>query len=198
MVMEEKGLSTACTHLARQVLYGNGSESKDVVETLAGKFLAICEQHQHYVRCNRESDNVIENSVWYLADVHAIPPMGTSTSWFSEAMSVLIELAVPNTALGANSARLMPQIQEGIAQSLANSPISKEDVRLDDEDARTIKLFESAGSEYGIVSDLLDLVQRLHHGDPLDAEEKRLFHVASLAAPLTRRTRIESGIDKDI
>lgn len=196
--MEEKGLSTACTHLARQVLYGNGSESKDVVETLAGKFLAICKQHQHYVRRNRESDNVIENSVWYLADVHVIPPMGTSTSWLSEAMSVLIELAVPNAALGANSARVMPQIQEGIAQSLANSPISKEDVRLDDEDARTIKLFESAGSEFGIVSDLLDLVQRLYHVDPLDAEAKRLFHVASLAAPLTHRARIESGIDKDI
>ncbi len=196
--MQEKGLSAACTHLARQVLYGNGSESKDVVETLAGKFLDICKQHQHYVRCSCESDDVIENSVWYLADVHAIPPMGTSTSWFSEAMSVLIELAVPNAALGANSARVMPQIQEGIAQSLANAPLSKEDVRLDDDDARTIKFFESAGSEFGIVSDLLDLVQRLYNGDPLDADAKRLFQVASLAAPLTRRARIESGIDKEI
>lgn len=110
--MQEKGLSAACTHLAHQVLYGNGSESKDVVETLAEKFVDICKQHQHYVRCSRESDDVIENSVWYLADVHAIPPMGTSTSWFSEAMSVLIELAVPNAALGAHSARVMPQIHE--------------------------------------------------------------------------------------
>lgn len=92
----------------------------------------------------------------------------------------------------------MLTINASIAQSLANSPISKEDVRLDDEDARTIKLFESAGSEFGIVSDLLDLVQRLYHGDPLDAEDKRLFHVVSLATPLTRRARIESGIDKDI
>lgn len=196
--MDEKGLLAACTHLARQVLYSNGSESKDVVETLAGKFLAICQQHQDYVRGNRESDDVIENSVWYLADVHAIPPMGISTSWFSEVMSVLIELAVPNAALGENSARVIPQIQEGIAQALANAPISKENIRLDDQDARTIKLFELAGSEFGMVSDLLDLVQGLYHGDPLDEEAKRLFHVAALAAPLTRRARIESGLDKDI
>ena len=194
---EETGLPEACAHLARQVLYGNGSESKDVVETLAEKFLAICEQHQDWVRRNRESDDVIENAVWYLADVHAIPPMGTSTTWFSEAMTVLIELAVPNTILGASSARVMPQIQEGIAQTLANAPISKEDVRLDDQDARTIKLFEAAGTEYGMVSDLLDLVQRLYHGDPLDAESKRLFLVAALAAPLTRRARVESGVDSD-
>lgn len=196
--MAETRLSTACTYLAKQVLYGNGAESMDVVETLAGKFLSICEGHQEYVRSNRETDEVIENSVWYLADVHAIPPMGTSTSWFSDAMSVLIELAVPNAGLGANSARVMPQIQEGIAQALAGAPISKEDVRLDEEDARAIKQLEKAGSEYGLVSDLLDLVERLYHGDPIDAESKRFFHAAALAAPLTRRSRIESGIDKDI
>lgn len=196
--MDEKELPTACAYLARQVLYGNGSESKDVVETLAEKFLAICEQHQDHVRQNRESDDVIENSVWYLADVHAIPPMGTSTTWFSEALAVLVELAVPNSILSASSARVMPQIQEGIAQALANAPISKEEVRLEDEDARAIKIFESAGTEYGMVTDLLDLVQRLYHGDPLDAESKRLFLVAALAAPLTRRARIESGVDKEL
>ena len=196
--MDEKGLPAACAHLARQVLYRNGSESKDVVETLAEKFLVICEQHQNHVRRNRESDDVLENAVWYLAEVHAIPPMGTSTTWFSEAMTVLVELSVPNTELSARAAKVMPQIQEGIAQALSNAPMSKEEFRLEDAEAKDVKLFELAGKEYGRVSDLLDLMQRLYHGDPLDSESKRLFHVAALAAPLTRRARIESGIDKEL
>lgn len=65
--MSNLGLEGACEYLAKRVLYGNGAESKDVVETLAGKFLAICEAHQDWVRRNRDTDDVIENAVLYLA-----------------------------------------------------------------------------------------------------------------------------------
>ena len=197
-IVSNTGLEAACVHLAKQVLYGNGADSKDVVETLAAKFLSICEEHQDWVRRNRESDDVIENAVWYLAHVHAIPPMRTDTSWFSQAMRLLLELAVPNTGLTADSFKLIPQLQEGMAQTMADAPISSTEVRLEDSETKIIKMFEVAGSEYGRVSELLDLVERLYHADPLDTELKRFFVVAALAAPLVRRARIESGIDKEI
>lgn len=57
--------------------------------------------------------------------------------------------------------------------------------------------FEDAGSEYGLVSELLDLVERLYHADPLDVETKRFFAVAALAAPLVRRARIKAGLDSE-
>lgn len=38
----------------------------------------------------------------------------------------------------------------------------------------------------------------MNFSDPIDPESKRLFLVAALAAPLTRRARIKSGVDKDI
>jgi hypothetical protein len=124
--------------------------------------------------------------------------MKTDTSWFSQAMSLLLELAVPNTGLTANSFKLIPQLQEGMAQTMADAPMSSTEMRLEDSETKIIKMFEAAGSEYGQVSDLLDLVERLYHADPLDAEIKRYFAVAAFAAPLVRRARIELGIDKEI
>lgn len=195
--MSKNGLENACEYLAERVLNGKGAISSDVVETLGQSFLSICEEHQDHVRRNREGDDVIENAVRYLADVHAIPPMGTGTAWFSNSMNVLIELAVPNGTLDSHAAKVLPQIQEGIMQSLVEAQISKAAVRLDDKDAKDVKLFEVAGTQFGLVSGLLDLVEMLYHGDPLDEDSNRLFLVAATAAPMTRRARIVAGLDKE-
>ena len=140
--MNTTGLSAACTYLAKTVLQGNGAYSNDVVETLANKFIGVCEEHQDWVRRNREGDEVIENAVWYLADVHAIPPMGTNISWFSDAMGLLLELAVPNSGQTNNSVKILPQLQEGIAQSIATMPITAGELRLEDSETKMIKRFE--------------------------------------------------------
>lgn len=191
MIKQESGLLRACRHLARQVLSGVGAQSADVVETLAGKFLAIAEDHQDFVRQERETDDVIEHAVLYLADVHAVPPHGTDTAWFREALNVLMELAVPNSALNEDAAQLMPSLQEGINQALASVPIGRNELRLEDEDVVLLKRLEEAGCEYGCVSDLLDLVERLFHGDLVQTDDRRFWKLAALAAPMTRRARGE-------
>lgn len=182
-------LAQACLHLARQVLWKTTGASTDVTETLAGKFLDIAEDHQDLVRQVRENDHVIEHAVRYLADVHAIPPMGTDTSWFRDSLEVLIELAVPNRGLTPEAAKLMPCLQQGIAESLADVPVSRSEVRIEDEDAQLLEFLQEAGCQYGCVSDLLDLIERLYHGDPLADEDRRFMMLAAMAAPLTRNAR---------
>ena len=182
-------LFVACTAVARQVLQKNGTASSDVVETLAQKFLAIAEDHQDFVRRERESDDVIALAVQYIAAVHAIPPSGTSTEWFHITLSTLMEVAVPNSVLDADSGKLLPCLQEGIRQSLAQLPVSRSSIRIEDEDAKTIRRMQDAGVEHGCTSDLLDLLERLFHGDPLSEEDQRLFFLSAMAAPITRNAR---------
>lgn len=189
------GLMAACKDLARQVLVGPSSSS-DLVETLASQYYKIAEDHQDFVRQQRESDVVIEHAVRYIAAVHAIPPCGTDTEWFRNMLGAIMEIAVPNSGLSEEAAKLMPCLQEGIVQALADVPVSRDSVRVDDEDAKWIKAIEHAGVEYGCVSDMLDLIERLYHGDPLTENDLRFYRLYALAAPLTRQGRIDAGLDK--
>ena len=188
-------LFIACKAVAREVLWRNGAASNDVVETLAGKFLAIAEEHQDFVRGQRETDVVIAHAVRYIAHAHAIPPSGTDTKWFRDSLAVLMELAVPNRGLDEGAARFLPYVQEGIRESLADVPVSRNSMRIEDEDAANIRRMQEAGTEHGVASDLLDLIEKLFHGDPLTEEDQRFFHLAAVAAPMTRQARIANGMD---
>lgn len=189
--LEPSDLEQACREVAKEVLWRNGAASADVVETLAAKFLTIAAEHQDFVRRQRESDAVIANAVRYMAHVHAIPPSGTDTRWFAEVLHVLMELAVPNTGLTEPSAAFLVNVQEGIRESLANVPEPRALTRIEDDDAATLKRMQDAGIEHGAASDMLDLLEKLYHGDPLQPEDKRMFYLAALAAPLTRHARTD-------
>ncbi|PWF23220.1 hypothetical protein [Corticimicrobacter populi] len=191
----EIDLFNACKEVARRVLWQNGAASSDVVETLAGKFLAIAEEHQDFVRKQRETDVVIAQAVRYIAHVHAIPPAGTDTQWFRNALAVLMELAVPNTGLDEEVAQFLSYVQEGIRESLANVSVSRSAMRIEDEDAAEISRMQDAGIEYGVTSDLLDLIEKLFHGDPLTEADQRFFHLAAVAAPMTRPKRAAKGLE---
>lgn len=192
----DQNLFEACKTVARQVLWKNGAASGDVAETLAQKFLAIAEEHQDFVRQQRETDDVIALAVYYIAHVHAIPPYGTDTDWFHDILTTLIEVAVPNSILNEESAALLPCLQQGIAESLASAPVSRQKLRIEDKDAETVSRLQDAGKDYGIASDLLDLIEKIYHGDQLSEEDQRFLYVAAVAAPLTRQARIDQGIDK--
>jgi len=182
-------LELACGEVAKQVLWQNGALSSDLVETLACKFLTIAKEHQDFVRRQRESDDVIAHAVQYIAHVHAIPPNGTDTGWFRNQLSPLMEMAVPNAGLTEAAAQFLPCVQEGIRESLAQVAVPRETTRIEDEDAEVLRRMQDAGVEHGVSSSLLDLLERLFHGDPLSEEDKRVFYLAAVAAPLTRNLR---------
>ena len=182
-------LYEACKEVASAVLSGPSGVSADLVDTLARKYLKCAVDHQDFVRGQREDDHVIERAVRYIARVHAIPPCGMDVAWFRTTLSTLIEVAVPNTGLDEETAALLPCLQEGIAVSLAQLPISREEMRLSDEDAGELARLRVSGVENGVVSELLDVVERLFHGDLVDAADKRLLKLAALSAPMVRHDR---------
>jgi hypothetical protein len=182
-------LKFACREVAKAVLWQNGAVSTDLVETLGAKFLKIAEEHQDFVRRQRESDEVIERAVRYIAHVHAIPPSGTDTNWFCQTLSILMELAVPNSGLTPEASEFLACVQEGIRESLADLPVPRTSVRIEDSDAKMLTRMQEAGIEHGVASELLDLLERLYHGDPMGEEERRLFYLSAVAAPLTRNAR---------
>lgn len=107
-----------------------------------------------------------------------------------------MELAVPNSGLTADAARLLPCIQQGICESFSEVPVSRNVMRLEDEEAARIRRLQDAGTEHGSASELLDLLEKLFHGDPLTQEDERFFYLAAVAAPLTRQERLAQGLDK--
>lgn len=183
----ENDLFRACVEVAQSILGRNGSP--DVIETVAGRYYSIACEYQDQVRGQREGDEVIANAVRYLAHTQAIPPMGTDTAWFMNSLGTLLEVAVPNSTLDQDSEPFLDQLQEGIWQARSTIPVDRQDLVLDKVDVEWMKNLESAGVEYGAVSELLDLVERLYQGLPLDEDSKRMLLLASLAAPLTRHAR---------
>ncbi|GGC09149.1 hypothetical protein GCM10007205_17880 [Oxalicibacterium flavum] len=197
MTKDSPNLFDSCKAVARQVLLKNGKTSNDVIETLAEKFLAIAETHQDFIRRQRESDDVIAYAVQYIADVHAILPMGTDTAWFTTTLATLLELAVPNSAVTDEAAPLLPCIQQGIREALSSIPISRGVLRLYDEDAESIRRLQDAGVEHGIACNMQELLEKLFHGDPLTHDDEHFFYLVAIGAPFTRQKRSTQGLDSD-
>lgn len=190
------GLFLACEEVARTTLWRQGERSNDVVETLAQNFYRIACEHREFVRQNCDTDDVIENAVRYLARIHAMPPSGTDTRWFSTSMEVLIQLAVPNAGNDEVSAKYLNDAQRGIIHALGDVPVSRELARVTDADAELLSRLVDAGCEHGIATEVFDLVDRLYHGHWLDEDDMRFFRLIAMAAPLTRQRRRDEGIDK--
>lgn len=190
-------ISIACAELARQVLWRGGAASSDVVETLASAYYEVAQTYRGMFGSvpERNDDAVIERAVQYLAHVHATPLSVTDVQWFDTALGVLLELAAPNTLLDEAAAELLPDLQRGIAESLAQTLVPREQLRVSAADAASIKAFEQAGAEHGPVARLLDLTERMFHGEPLDAPDMGLLRAASIAAALVRQARAGAGQD---
>lgn len=148
------------------------------------------------MRRNCDSDEVIENAVRYMARVHALPPSGTDTRWFDTTLSVLIEIAVPNTGIDELSGKYLYDAQRGIIRALGDVPVTRQSARITDEDAQLLSKLTDAGCEHGVALDVYDLVDRLYHGYWLEDDDMHFYRMISMAAPLTRQRRLDEGTDK--
>lgn len=111
-------LNDACLELAKQVLWSSKGTSSDIVETLAGKFQDEALHHVDFIAGQDRDPNILTRAIHYLAEAHAIPPMGTDISWFREMLSCLVELAVPNSGLTRRGAEFLKDVQVGITDSI--------------------------------------------------------------------------------
>jgi hypothetical protein len=117
--IEVPGLREACAELAHIVLAASQPQvSRDILETLAGRFALEAADFALLVASAGRDTTLLTRAVYYLIDAHALPLMGTDTEWFRQALSCLVELAVPGIALSPRGAAFLHDVEMGIAQSV--------------------------------------------------------------------------------
>lgn len=188
-----RSINFSCIWFLKKALWRQGAASNDIVDTLAGeltdKIFYLAE------RCYemRGEVEILTRAIRYLTEQHDGPWRGAE--WFENSLQLLIELAVPENALDEDSSEFLSDVQQGVSQSLQSAPVRKSDLRITEAIAGEIKLLQEAGCEYGVVSDLLDLAEKVFHGENLDEFQKELLLTAATAAPFVRQERIQRKID---
>jgi hypothetical protein len=57
---------------------------------------------------------LLARAIRYLAHVHAMPPMGDNTEWFTNMLTAVIEVARPNTAVDGEAKLFLRDMLHGI------------------------------------------------------------------------------------
>ena len=115
--LDRTGLLDACYRISRTTMWARHPVDADRIEAVAGALCEAALTHEDYIVEAGRDPNLLRLCVEYLEKTQAIPPMADDTRWFADMLSVLVELAVPNTIAGAESEGLYREIEAGIALS---------------------------------------------------------------------------------
>lgn len=110
-------LMDACHRVARTTMWARKPVDSTLIQALASSLYEIALTHQDYIVEAGRDPNLLSLCVEYLETTHAIPPMADDTRWFENMLSVLVELAVPNTITGTRTEGFYREIEAGIGES---------------------------------------------------------------------------------
>ena len=99
---------------------GNRSRIATTAWTDTPVVSSLCDaalMHEDCIVDASRDPNLLHLCVEYLDKTQAIPPMADDTRWFADMLSVLVELAIPNSISGPDSEGLYREIDAGIAVS---------------------------------------------------------------------------------
>lgn len=125
MHLHNKELDAACAQLARILLARQNSVSHDILDTVTTRLLQDAARHADYVQQLGRDPNMVTRAVLYLIDTHAHPDLGGDTAWFRPMLACLLELAAPSLALSGAGAGFLLDVEEGVAQSIADNDAPK-------------------------------------------------------------------------
>lgn len=113
--MDLDDLKAACYETVRMAMWQRRPIPASVIQDLADDFYAFAAERAKEYHEIGEDAEVVNRAVWYLAQVHASPPMNTDVRWFREMLSALLELAFPNTYVSpGNPRRFLEDLLKGI------------------------------------------------------------------------------------
>lgn len=121
MHLRNNELDEACAQLARILLARQNSVSNDILDTVTTRLLQDAAQHADYVQQLGRDPNMVTRAIHYLNDTHAHPDLGSDTAWFRPMLACLLELASPSLALSGAGAGFLLDVEEGVAQSIADN-----------------------------------------------------------------------------
>jgi hypothetical protein len=184
----KRSIVFSCRQFLRTALWRQGAASNDIVDTLSDE---LAEKVSHLAGwCNEQRGDaeIVDRAIRYLTIHHDGPWKGVD--WFVDSLSILVEIAVPNSGMDEDTAEFLADMQVGISQSQQTAPTAKEKLRITDEIAQDVRMLQEAGCEFGIVSALLDLSESIFHGEILTEEQNELLLTAATAAPFSRQERM--------
>jgi hypothetical protein len=121
MALDLKDLRLACFDAAASAKWELKPQPVEDIQKLAGKFFEIAFERAKEINEINEDSQIVNRAVWYLAQVHAIPPMRDDVRWFSEMLEALLELALPNTLVAVGKPQAFLQdLLKGITWSIEN------------------------------------------------------------------------------
>jgi hypothetical protein len=119
MAPDPKDLRAACFDAAQCAKWELKPQPVEDIQELADRFYEIAVRRGKEIDEIGEDSQIVNRAVWYLAQVHAIPPMRDDVRWFQEMLDALLELALPNTyvAVGKPQA-FLKDLLKGITWSI--------------------------------------------------------------------------------
>ncbi len=89
-------LKAACNAVARATLLEQKPIDASLLERHADILFNFAIDHAEFVSAAGRDPNLVTRAVLYLAEVHAMPAMQDSVTWFFHMLMALLELACPN------------------------------------------------------------------------------------------------------
>ncbi|WP_313818687.1 hypothetical protein [Cupriavidus sp.] len=192
----ERTIHYACVRFVRQVLWGDVAGTSDILQTITADLSKIAAHYAEYAIERRGDAGVIERAIAYMASIHDGPWRGKE--WFDTTLAVLTELAIPNTGLENDGAAFLLDVRRGVSEAYEAAPLPKSELRITDDKAEGIKRFVAAAQEHGYVMDLLNIAERIFHGEHLSKGKRDLLHAAAVAAPMARLVRNDAPDDEHL
>jgi hypothetical protein len=115
--LDRDALKAACFEAARTAMWDRRPVDVASIDAVASQFFSIALDHEQFVQGQDRDPDLITRGVSYLSRTHAIPPVRNDTTWFSDTLAVLIELACPNAQGSSESESFYLDIEAGIAVS---------------------------------------------------------------------------------
>lgn len=122
MALKLDDLKSACFEVAQNTKWQRKPQLVSDIQILANKFYAKASERAKEINEIKEDSEIVNRAVWYLSQVHAIPPMKEDVRWFNEMLDALLELALPNTCVAEGKPQqFLQDLIRGITWSLENT-----------------------------------------------------------------------------
>ena len=115
--LDRTALMEVCYRMARTTMWARHPVDTARIQAVASSLCEVALTHEDHIVDAGRDPNLLRLCVEYIETTQAIPPMADDTRWFGDMLSVLVELAVPNTTAGTRSEGLYREIEAGIAVS---------------------------------------------------------------------------------
>ena len=113
-------LQAACYDVSREALRGRRPVDADEIQRVAEKFYEIATEQVQHVEGKGYPAALVVRAVRYLGGAHAIPPTRDSIYWFADMLSVLVELACPNSRPSPRNAQFYSDLVRSLTETLAS------------------------------------------------------------------------------